>query len=128
MDRQRYILANPAVRQRALQEVGRAPDGFRVEIKAPKRSTEQNDYMWALLTDVARQGQINGKKYEPEQWKCILMKALGHETEFLPTLDANGFFPTGFRSSDLTKAEMVALIEFIIAWAVTNNVLLHDGK
>lgn len=128
MSRQTFILAHDTARARAAQAVAQAPAGYRVEIKAPKRSTEQNDYMWACLTDIAKQSTLNGKAYTREQWKCIFMKALGHEVEFLPELDGGTFFPTGFHSSDLTKAEMVALIDFIIAWGAQNGVKFHDQK
>lgn len=58
---------------------------------------------------------MSGRKFSPEQWKCIYMKAMGKEGEFLPTLDGSRFFPTGFRSSDLSVREMADLQTFIEA-------------
>ena len=128
MSRLTFILAHETARRNALSSVAKAPDGFRVEVKPPKRTTAQNDYLWACLTDISQQATLNGKRYNTEQWKCIFMKALGHEVDFLPTLDGQAFFPTGFRSSDLGKAEMVALIDYIVAWGAQNGVKFHDAK
>lgn len=91
--------------------------GYRVEVKAPKRSDLQNDRLWGILSDIATVATINGKRYAPDQWKCVFMKAMGNEAQFLPTLDGNSFFPTGFRSSDLSVREMSDLQTFMEAWA-----------
>jgi hypothetical protein len=90
--------------------------GWRVTFAAPKRSDPQNDRLWEMLGRVAKRMQINGRSYDPDQWKCIFMKQMGKEVSFLPTLDGDSFFPTGFRSSDLTVGEMSDLQTFIEAW------------
>lgn len=101
--------------------------GFRVEVKEPKRSDLQNDRMWWLLTAISKHGTINGKRFDPEQWKCIFMKAMGKEASFLPTLDGNSFFPTGFRSSDLSVREMSDLQTFMEAWAAEQMIPLRGA-
>lgn len=95
----------------------RVPLGWRVEFKQPKRSDIQNDRMWEMLTRISKRMEIGGKKYEPDQWKCMFMKAMGKEAQFLPTLDGASFFPTGFSSSDLSVGEMSDLQTFMEAWA-----------
>ena len=96
--------------------------GWRVEFKAPKRSDAQNDRFWELLGRVSKRMDIGGRKFSPEQWKCIYMKAMGKEAEFLPTLDGASFFPTGFRSSDLSVREMSDLQTFIEAQCAERGV------
>ena len=96
--------------------------GWRVEFKAPKRSDAQNDRFWELLGRVSKRMDIGGRKFSPEQWKCIYMKAMGKEAEFLPTLDGASFFPTGFRSSDLSVREMADLQTFIEAQCAERGV------
>lgn len=98
--------------------------GHRIEVKEPKRSDAQNDRFWSMLSDIAATATINGKRYDKEQWKCIFLKAMGRDAQFLPTLDGNSFFPTGFRSSDLSVREMSDLQTFIEAWAAENGVPL----
>jgi hypothetical protein len=47
----------------------------------------------------------------------------------LPTLEGDGMFPAGHRSSQLTVGEMKDLIEFILAWAATAGLTIqHFGE
>ncbi len=97
----------------------------RIEFKQIKRSTEQNALMWAMLTDIAAQKEHNGRRYSADQWKAIFLHAIGKEISFLPSLDGATFIPWGNSSSDLSKAEMTALIDFMDAWCAQNGVKLH---
>ena len=128
MPRHVITLRHEGLRAKAATWLAKAPLGFRIEFKEPKRSDEQNDRMWAMLGEIAKQGTINGKEYEPEQWKCIFMKAIGKDAQFLPTLDGNSFFPTGFRSSDLSVREMSDLQTFMEAWAAENFITLRGQE
>jgi hypothetical protein len=126
MKRATLILANDSVRQRAAHWVASLPTGTRVEFKEPKRTLEQNARMWAMLTDVSRQVEHCGRKYTPDAWKVLFLHALGREVQFLPALDGTTFIPWGQSSSDLSKAEMGELIEFIHAWGAERGVVFHD--
>jgi hypothetical protein len=126
MTRHVLTLRSDADRFKVIEWLKRAAYGHRIEVKEPKRSDMQNDRMWAMLGDVARQGTINGRKFTPDEWKCIFMQALGREVAFLPTLNSSGFFPTGFRSSDLTVREMSDLQTFIEAYAAENDITLRE--
>jgi hypothetical protein len=128
MSRALLVLNNNDVRARAISWVQKAPAGCRVEFREAKRSTEQNDRMWAMLTDIARQKEHCGRKYDAALWKCLFMNALGHETQFIPTLDGTSFMPLGYRSSELSKAEMSALIDLMFAWGAENGVVFHDQQ
>lgn len=128
MSRQFYILADDKVRQRVHLAIDAAPMGFRVEIKEPKRTHDQNDALWAYLTDISKQVDHQGRKYDAETWKAIFMNALGTEMRFVPTLGGDSVFPLGMKSSALSKREMSDLIEFIIAFGVQHGVIFHDGK
>ena len=105
-----------------------APVGFRVEFKEPSRSLAQNDRMWAILAIIAKTSTINGKKYDAEQWKCIFMKQMGKDVQFLPTLDGEQFFPTGFRSSDLSVGEMSDLQTLMESWAAEQGIELGKAE
>jgi hypothetical protein len=89
--------------------------GWTMELREPKRSDAQNERLWEMLGRVSKRMDINGRKYDPDQWKCIFMRAMGKEAQFLPTLDGASFFPSGFRSSQLTVGEMSDLQTFIEA-------------
>ena len=54
-DRATIILNTGADRERAIRWCAQIKDGTRVEFKAPRRSTDQNAKLWAMLTDVSNQ-------------------------------------------------------------------------
>lgn len=128
MSRHVLTLRNEAERFKVIEWLKRCAYGYRIEVKEPKRSDIQNDRMWAILGDIAKQGAINGRRFAPDEWKCIFMQAMGREVAFLPTLNSSGFFPTGFRSSDLTVQEMCDLQEFMSAYAAENEIKLMEPK
>jgi NinB protein len=122
MSRALLVLANDAIRARALRWIAGAPVGTRVTFQEPKRTLPQNDMLWKLLTDIAAQKQHCGRKYPPDAWKAIFMHALGREMKFVPALDGQGFIPLGLSSSNLSKAEMSELLEMILAYGAENGV------
>jgi hypothetical protein len=128
MSRALITLNTAADRQRAHHWVEKAPWGTRIEWKAEKRSLDQNSRMWAMLTDVATQKEHYGRRYTPDQWKVIFMAACGREVQFIPSLDGSTFIPWGQSSSDLSKAEMADLIEFIMSWGAENGVAFNEPK
>lgn len=128
MSRALVVLRTTADRQRAISWIERAPPGTRVEFRADQRSLDQNSKMWCLLADIASQKEHCGRRYTPDQWKVLLMHALGHEVTFLPSLDGQTFIPYGGRSSSMTKADMSALIEFALAWGDSHGVVWSDPQ
>jgi hypothetical protein len=115
-----------ANRALAKQGIDRAPDGWLLELREPSRSAEQNAALWSLLGQVQKQRTIhNGVKMTPELWKAVFMDAWGAEVVFLPTLEGDGMFPAGHRSSHLTVGEMSSLIEFILAWTAREGLTIR---
>ena len=127
MSRAVLILGGKAQRDRATAWVSNAPVNTRLEFREPKRSLPQNDRMWAMLTDIAKQRpNHNGAKMTADLWKAVFMQALGAEMTMLPTLECDGFFPIGLRSSELSKSEMSDLMELMTAWGAAHGVTFHD--
>lgn len=128
MSRALVILKGKDDRERVARWAHQAPAGTRVLFKETKRSIPQNDKMWAVLSDIAAQKEHFGRKYSPDVWKLLFMDEFGRETKFVPSLDGTTVVPVGQSTSDLSKAEMSALIEFMTAWAIQNGVTLHDSQ
>jgi hypothetical protein len=128
MSRALVTIRGAADRERVSRWAAQAPAGTRVEFKEVKRSLPQNDRMWAMLTDIATQKDHYGRKYTPEIWKCLLMHAWGREVKFIPALDGESVVPMVYRSSDLSKAEMTELIEFMFSWGAQNGIVFHDDE
>lgn len=126
MSRASVIVISKSDRDRLCRWAQSAPIGTRVEWKAPRRSVDQNSMLWALLTSIAEQHVHCGRKYPTDVWKCLLMQAWGREVKWIPSLDGSGVVPMLYRSSDLSKAEMSDLIEFILAWGAQNGVAFSN--
>lgn len=116
----RFKLTNNFTRGRACNAIMHAPDGYIAIVEEPRRTIDQNSRLWALLSDVAM-SKPHGRMHTPEEWKCIFMAACGWEVAFLPGLDGR-FLPYGYRSSKLTKKQMMDLQDFIEAWGNENGV------
>ena len=128
MSRALVVLDSPVARQRAASWVNRAPSGTRVEFKASKRSLPQNDRMWAMLTDIARQLPWHGVVLKPDDWKLIFLDALKRELRMVPNLDGTGFVNIGRSSSDLSKGEMGDLMTLIEEFGARHGVVFHDSE
>ena len=124
----RYLvrLHDARARADAHRLIDAAPNGARVEIKAARRSLDQNARMWAMLTDIARQLTWHGQKLRPDDWKLVFLDGLKRELRLVPNLDGNGFVHLGRSSSDLTKTEMSDLMELIAAFGAKHGVVFGD--
>lgn len=106
---QTIIIRGPAQRALACSIIARAPESAVVKISGPARTLDQNAKLWAMLSDISR-AKPEGRLWVPETWKAAFMHALGHEMQFQQALDGHGFFPLGFKTSRLRKAEFADLI------------------
>lgn len=118
-------------RGKAVEGVLKAPDGYVLELREPKRTDDQNSALWGLLNQIQRQRPThNGVSMTAETWKSVFLQALGAEMVFIPTLDGTGMFPMGHRSSQLTKGEFAALLELMLAWCAEQGLTVEhfDGQ
>lgn len=118
---QTVILAGPSQRAFAKQLIDRAPYEAVVTIKAATRSNEQNAKLWAMLSDLSR-AKPEGRLHTPEVWKQLVMHACGHAVQFEIGLNGQPF-PTGFRSSRLSKAQMADLITWVLQYGDEHGVV-----
>lgn len=117
------IIRTNADRQRAALWASKAPNGTVVEFKQKHRSNDQNAAMWSILTQINKaRPHHNGVKMSAVLWKAVFMQALGVELVMLPTLDGDGLFPFGHRSSKLTVSQMSDLITLMLAWATSHGI------
>lgn len=121
MSKRTVPLNTPAQKQFAHRLLDAAPMGHVLEIREPRRTSDQNDKMWAMLTDIARAKPL-GRKLEPEQWKSVFMDAIGKKPNWIQNLEGDGVLCTGYRSSHLSKQDMSDLIEQITAFGTEHGV------
>jgi hypothetical protein len=77
-------------------------------VEQEKRSQEQNQLMWSVLTDLSRQVMWHGQKLTKEEYKDLLTAGLKKQRA-IPGIDG-GFVVLGTSTSKMTKQEMTDLI------------------
>lgn len=114
-------IVGPHQRAYAHQAIEQAPIGYVVKIAAETRRDAQNRKLWPMLADI--QKQVPGfETYSTEEIKLRFLNALGTEMRFLPTLEGEGMFPIGMRSSLLTVGQFAALLELLYEFGARKDV------
>lgn len=119
------ILANDAIREKAIRWIRGLPAGTRVEFKGPARSLDANALMWARLADISRQVDWYGAKLTPEDWKDLFTASL-RKSRVVPGIEPGTFVVLGLRTSDMSKEEFSNLLALIDAFAAERGVVWSD--
>lgn len=133
-----FILAHDIARQRALDAVKDAPDGYWITISEPIKSREQEEKYHAQIGDIAKWFRINGKPLNPDTLKRLLVDQFKHETrydaelkplwdgmadlEMMPSLDGQRVIVLGTQTRRFPKRLASAFIEWLNAWEAQNEV------
>ena len=125
-----YHLISPRVRSNAIEAVRTAPDGWMVEIKEPTRTSPQNRHFHALCGDIAKSGlKWAGKARSLDDWKALLVSAHAVATglggEVIPGIEGE-FVAIRESTARMGKARSASLIEYTLAFALTNGVELVE--
>jgi hypothetical protein len=128
MSRYLITLHSAADKAKALAIINAAPVGARVEVKAEKRSLDQNAKLWAMLTEVARQLPWHGQTLRPDDWKILFVDALKRELRPVPNLEGTGFVNLRNSSSDLSKEEFSNLLDLIAEFGARHGVQFADAE
>lgn len=127
--KQTYILAHPTARQRAVDAVRNAPDGFCVTVAEPTRSLEANAAQWPILQAFADQLKwpVNGsmESLTAEEFKDILTAAFKRETVRVAMGLDGGMVMLGARTSQMGKREFSEWLEFLHTTAALRGVELE---
>lgn len=109
---------------RAIQN-GNGGKPWMLEVKEPTRSLAQNSALWEILGQIVKQRPAHhGRQMSQEAYKAVFMDALGHEVDYMPSLDGKRMFPLGLRSSRLTKDQFSDLLQIILAWAAQEGLTI----
>ncbi len=102
-----------------------------LEIRPETRSDRQNKLLHALFGDVSKQSEWMGKRRTPAEWKVLFIS--GHAVitksgaELLPGLEGE-FVNIRESSAKMGVRRMNSLIEYVMAFAVSNGVELSESK
>lgn len=129
MTKATFILAHPTARQRAVDAVRNAPDGFCVTVAEPSRNLEQNAAQWPILQAFADQLKwpVNGsmESLTAEEFKDILTAAFKRETVRVAMGLDGGMVMLGARTSQMGKREFSEWLEFLHSTAALRGVELE---
>lgn len=126
--RRPIILIGDTQRQYAKQCIDEADKGDVVRISKPTRSSQQNDLMWSLISDIMKHPGNERPHWSAEAWKAGLMQYCGHQIQWDQGLGHCGPLPLGFRSSKLTIPQMSALIDTILSYGAEHGVTFNDQR
>jgi hypothetical protein len=127
MSRAMIVLYGAKAKAQAHAWVDGAPAGTRLTFQSPARTMPQNDRMWAMLTDIAKQVPWHGLHLTPDDWKLIMLDGLKREMRLVPNMDNSGFVNLGRSSSELSKDEFSELIELIAMFGAKHGVRFFDA-
>lgn len=122
MNKNSIILTSDYWRKAAHDMIRNAPDGMRVTVSKPTRTSEQSSKMWAMLTDISKQRKHGGRMWSKDQWKLAFMRELNIESSPMPSLDETEFIETKYSSRNLTIPEMSDMIELIYAYGAKHGI------
>ena len=124
MTRQTFVMAHDVARQRAVQAVQNAPQGYAVTISEPSRSLDQNAAQWPYLAGFAKQLQlcINGRMewVTDDDWKDVLTGCFHGESRMAAFDGKVIMLPQ--RTSRMAKSVFSDWMEFLVAMAAQNDV------
>lgn len=118
-------LVGPRQREHAKRLIDMAADGDVMRLGKETRSEEQNRKLWPMIDDLRRQIPELAERTR-DDIKLQFLNALGVEMRFLPTLEGEGVFPVGLRSSTLTKQQFSGLLELLYAFGAKHGVQWTD--
>lgn len=132
VEKQTFVLISQRVRDNARDAIARALPNFIITVSPPKRSNDQNAKFHAICADFARSPlEWFGKRRSLEDWKVLLIS--GHATvtraggEVVPGLEGE-FVAIRESSAKMTVGRASSLIEYSIAYAVSNGVELTETE
>lgn len=121
----KFILAHNTARERAIEAVKSASEGWCITIKEPTRREIQSERFHAMCGDVAKQAEWMGKKRSKDQWKLLFVSAHAVATqeglEMVPGLMGE-FLNIRESTAQMSVKRMSSLIEYVHAWGAENNV------
>lgn len=125
MTGQTVIIRGDTQRALAKRLIDAAPLDAVVNVREATRTLEQNAKMQAMLSDIAR-AKPDGRVYDTETWKCIIMDDCGFKPKWVPSLNGDGVVNTGYRSSRLGKSQMSDMIEAMYAFGAERGIVWSE--
>ncbi|MEE6030457.1 recombination protein NinB [Avibacterium paragallinarum] len=133
--KQRFFLRNARIQQNAIGVIHSLTLDEKspavVEIKPLTRTLAQNAKLHAMLGDIAKQCEFQGKKRDIETWKMIMVSAhkiaTGGQAEMAIGLEGE-VLNLRESTAQMGVKRLASLIEYVQAWGVNNGVKFSDKQ
>ncbi|WP_349573097.1 recombination protein NinB [Azotobacter salinestris] len=128
MSNQTFPLRTEMDRQRAISFIAALDleQPRKLAITDEDRTAEQNARLHALLTDISRQVEHAGRKWNVLIWKRLCtaawLREIGENATMIPALDGNGFDVIYEKTSKLGVKKCASLIEWVQAFGAEHQV------
>lgn len=119
------FLDTPHGRAHARRMIDAAPADHVCRIGQRTRTDIQNRKLWPMIADIQRQVP-DMQTHSADDIKLRFLNALGVEMRYLPTLENNGIFPVGLRSSRLSVEQFSGLIELLYKYGAEHGVVWNE--
>ena len=119
-----FTLAHDTARQRAVEAVKNARQGWVVRIEPPNRTSAQNSFYWATLATISEQIRPQNQTHDQDVWHHYFKARFlpGRMIE-LPNGQVMESEPT---TTGLTKAQFSDYVEQVLAWAINHGLTQTD--
>lgn len=121
-----------SVMQAAWETVGvllEANDTVCIEVRKRKRSDEQNALLHAMLTEVSRKLEFNGKKLSGDEWKLVFVSAhaiaTGKTAEMVIGLEGE-VINLRESTAQMSVKRLSSLIEYIHAYCADKGMVFGE--
>lgn len=131
-EKQTFVLISPRVRDNAMAAVRAASADYVVTVAPRTRSNDQNSKLHALLNDLSHSPiKWAGKLRTIDEWKMLMISAHAVATsspgEVIPGIEGE-FVAIRESSARMTVGRASSLIEYVLAFCVTNGVELRETE
>lgn len=132
--KRQFFLSSSQVRLNCIEFIKELPTDDKkplvVKIQPMTRSLEQNSKLHALLSDISKQCEFNGKKRDIDTWKMIMVSAhkiaTGGKAEMVIGLEGE-VINLRESTAQMGVQRLASLIEYITAWGAENGVKFNDA-
>ncbi len=132
-EKQQFFLRNEQVRSNSIDFIRKLPTNEKkplvVRIAPMTRTLEQNSKLHAMLSDISKQCEFQGKKRDIDTWKAIFVSAhkiaTGGQAEMAIGLEGE-VINLRESTAQMSVKRLASLITYIEAWGIQNGVHFND--
>lgn len=104
-----------------------------IEIRMESKTRDQERKYHSMIGDISKQAEHIGSKWEPEDWKRLLIDKFAREMgmthgKIIPNLDKTGIVEVGILSRNFSRKTGSEFIEWLYAWGAEHDIEWREAK